>query len=74
MNFDQMKHSGIKVFRIHNPRATSVIAPEFRTMLVDEIHNNPAKYLLSIFQKLIISIPLLSAHLLQLIKKLRKTM
>jgi anti-sigma B factor antagonist len=43
MNFDQMKHSGIKVFRIHNPRATSVIAPEFRTMLVDEIQNFPGE-------------------------------
>ncbi len=51
MNFDMMKHSGIKVFRIHNPRATSTIAPEFRTLLIDEISLHPNETIAIDFSK-----------------------
>jgi anti-sigma B factor antagonist len=51
MNFDIMKHSGIKVFRIHNPRATSVIAPEFRELLTKEINTYPSEIIAIDFSK-----------------------
>lgn len=51
MNFDIMKHSGIKVFRIHSSRATSAIAPEFRTLLIDEINNHPNETIAVDFSK-----------------------
>ncbi len=51
MNFDIMLHSGIKVFRIHNPRATSTIAPEFRNLLIEEITNKPGQVIAIDFSK-----------------------
>ncbi|KAB2907870.1 MAG: STAS domain-containing protein [Ignavibacteriales bacterium] len=39
MNFTTLRNSGVRVFRINNPRATSVIAPEFRTKLIEEIES-----------------------------------